>query len=184
MVIDVEADCVRLPLHGEQVKVVGKALVGGKAVRSTDSARARISRPMDCAVNQRGLLADVLHDVDFAAAGPAGLFDVVAQHPERRPNALSARNFDARFESSIGLRKFAQGLQARGSVVSGDAVSSGIFLLQYFDDQVSILLVGVVESLRVVLKLVVAPASAAGFGDPFGGVDRGAVRAVELVAPD
>src|SRR5450631_4579673 len=103
VVIDVEADGVRFPFDGEDVKVVGKALVGGKREGRADTVCAGISGAVDGAVNQRGLFADVFHDVDFSAGGPAGFVDVDAEHPEGGPDALSARNLHAGFEAAVGL---------------------------------------------------------------------------------
>jgi hypothetical protein len=38
---------------------------------------------MNRAVANAGFLSVVLHDVAFAACGPADLVDIMAQHPER-----------------------------------------------------------------------------------------------------
>src|ERR1700687_3018606 len=111
MVVDLEADHVRFPLDSEDVEVVGKAPVARKRIRSADTVRAGISRAVDGAVYEAWFLADVLHDVDFAAVGPPGFVDVVAQHPECGPDSLSARNLDAGLEAPIGLRKLALSFQ-------------------------------------------------------------------------
>src|SRR5216684_7248915 len=103
IVVHVEADHRRFPLHGENVIIIRKLLLVGKAVRISDSPRTRISRSMDCAVNHSRLFADILHDVDLAAAGPSCCSNVVAQHPERGPNPLAARNLDARLKTAVRL---------------------------------------------------------------------------------
>jgi hypothetical protein len=66
---------------------------------------------MNGSMDHRRLLADIFHDVDLATRRPLLLVDVVAQHPERRPHSLSARNLDSGFEAAIGLRKLVGGLE-------------------------------------------------------------------------
>src|SRR5437764_15469124 len=116
MVIDVKANRVRFPFHSERAELVGEALVGWKPIRCANSVIAGIAGAVNGAVNQTRFFADIFHDVDLAAGGPAGFVDVVAQHPKCRPDALSARNLDAGLEAAVGLRKFAKCLQARRSV--------------------------------------------------------------------
>src|SRR5277367_2230503 len=82
IIVDVEADYVRLPLHGVEVKIVEEGLVAGKCKRSADAVFTGISWAVNRAVNLSWLFANIFHDVDFAAVGPAGFIDVVAQHPE------------------------------------------------------------------------------------------------------
>ena len=52
--------------------------------------------------DHRGVLADVLHDVDLTAAGP--LVDVVvgSQHPERGPRSASFGELDAGLDLAVG----------------------------------------------------------------------------------
>ena len=47
-----------------------------------------------------GLAAAVLHDVELAARGPADAGEVVAEHPERRPESLSRGELDARLDAA------------------------------------------------------------------------------------
>ena len=64
---------LRLPLDGEDVEVVGERAAAGQRVRRADRRRRRSSRDraaVPCTIV--GLRADVLHDVDLAAGGPAG----------------------------------------------------------------------------------------------------------------
>src|SRR5579862_9916307 len=78
VIINVEANRVRFPLDGEYMEVIGEGLVAGKSAGCADALRPRISRTMNSAVDKRRLFADVFHDVDFAAAGPACFVDIVA----------------------------------------------------------------------------------------------------------
>ena len=61
---------------------------------------------MKRSVDHRRFPADILHDVDLTAVGPVNRIDIVAQHPECRPDALPKRNLDPRFEAAIGLAEF------------------------------------------------------------------------------
>src|SRR5580698_2035091 len=108
-------------------------------------------------MNEIRLFADIFHDVDLAAVRPRHLVDVCAEHPERWPDSLSPRNLDSGLESSIRLRKFPRGLQARRSVVAHHSLGAGVLLLENFDNEVAILLVGIPRAVRVVLQFVVAP---------------------------
>src|SRR5215472_6713082 len=101
---------------------------------------AVVARPVDGPVHQRRFFADVLHNVNLAAFWPAGLRDVVPQHPKRGPNTLTFWDFHAGFEAAVLLGKLAERLQARGSVVAGDAVRAGVFFREHSDDQVPALL--------------------------------------------
>src|SRR5580704_11587984 len=107
MIVDVETNHVRFPLNREKMKVVGKALIICKWVGCANAVPAGISGTVDRAVDDRGFLADILHDVDLAAVGPARFVDIGAEHPEGGPDSLSTRYLNARLESSIGLRKLA-----------------------------------------------------------------------------
>src|SRR6266852_3357398 len=70
--IDIEADCVGLPFDRVEMKVVGEILAGGQAEGRGDVARsADGARAMQRSVNGAWLLADIFHDVDFAALLPA-----------------------------------------------------------------------------------------------------------------
>ena len=86
------------------MKIVGEILCsrqvedGGSVAGLSDGA-GTVERSVDGA----RFLADIFHDVDFAALGPADGSDVVAKHPEGRPHSLPRRNFDTRLEAAIGL---------------------------------------------------------------------------------
>ena len=70
--IDIEADCVGLPFDRVEMKVIGEILAGGQAERRSGAARsADGARAMQRSVNGAWLVADIFHDVDFAALRPA-----------------------------------------------------------------------------------------------------------------
>src|SRR5947208_6041905 len=125
--IDVEADGPGLPLNGVEMKIIGEILAGGKA-----EGRAGIARlgdgagAVERAVNRAGLLADIFHDVDFAALGPADRTDVIPKHPEGGPHSLSRGNFNARLETAIRLAEEALRFQTGGGVIARRAVAAGI----------------------------------------------------------
>src|SRR5262249_12997093 len=100
---------------------------------------AGVSRSVHGAVNCRGLTADVFHDVDLAAGGPAHRANVVTEHPEGGPDTLSERNLNACLESAITLAEESLRLQPRRGVVALDAVRAGEALASGFDDQISLL---------------------------------------------
>ena len=105
--------------------------------------------------------------------------DVVAEHPERRPDALARRHLDARLEAAVRLRELAAGVDAARRVVAAadsDSARATISRLPWPSTR------DVVGAVGVVLELVVAPAVAAGVEAPLAAVDR-APGAVELVAP-
>src|SRR3954466_3965958 len=127
--------------------------------------------------------ANVFHDVDLAACRPALLPNVVAQHPERRPDSLSVRNFDARFKPSILLRELALRLQPARRVITGDSVSPAVFFLKGLNDKISALLNYVLRAAGVILEFLISPSVTARFCYPLRGIDRRTIRTVELVAP-
>src|SRR5215472_10008492 len=181
-VIPIEANGGGLPLDREYMKIVRES-AAGQRVNGGQRGRTRVAGPVHAAMHLVGLLADVLHDVDLAAGGPADGIDVVTEHPERGPDSLPGRNLDASLEAPVGLREVGGGLQAGRGVAAGDTVGAGVVLLEHVDDEVSILLNGILGACRVVLELVVSPAIAAALERPFGRVRRGAVATGKLGAP-
>src|SRR4051812_7398796 len=109
--VHVKANDVRLPLYGENVKVVGKA-TGRQRVRATEWVSSRVAGTVEGTVYFRRLETDVLHDVDLAARRPSNSGDVVAQHPKGRPDALSVRNLYTCLKSPVPLCEEASRLQA------------------------------------------------------------------------
>src|SRR5436189_120665 len=65
---------------------------------------------------RRRLLADVLHDVELTACGPAVGGNAVAEHPEGRPEALAARELRPCFEFAVGLREGPECLEPRRGI--------------------------------------------------------------------
>src|ERR1700728_330252 len=102
VIVDVEANRVRLPFHGINVEVVGEASPAGKREGGADAIRTVIAWAMNRSMDHRWFLADILHDVDLAAGGPLDSLDIGTQHPKCRPDPLSPRNLDARFETPVG----------------------------------------------------------------------------------
>src|SRR3989442_12321433 len=139
---------------------------------------------MKSAVNDRRFLSNIFHDVDLAAVRPASSTNIVTQHPERRPDALAVRDFDSRFKPSVGLAEFILGKQSCRSVVASYVIRAGESFLNCFDYELATVLIRVYGSTRIVLKFVVAPAVAADIKGQFAGINRRAIGAVELVAPN
>ncbi len=118
---------------------------------------------MNRAVNDGGFFANVLHNVDFATGWPRDLIDVGSQHPEGRPNALSAGNLDACLETPVGLRELALRLQSGGRIVPAHAVGAGVFFFNNLDDELPIMQVRILRTGGIGLQFVVAPSPSAGF---------------------
>src|SRR5205823_2413666 len=78
------------------------------------------------AVYPAGLLADVLHDVDLAAPGPAGGGDIIAQHPESGPQPLPTRYLNTGLDATVLPRAQPLGLKpGRGVFGSGERGTRG-----------------------------------------------------------
>src|SRR6478736_3975200 len=71
MVVDVEPDLVLLPLDRVEVIPVGERLAIGAREQHRRPVRARVAGAVDRPMDDVRLAADVLHDVDLAARGPA-----------------------------------------------------------------------------------------------------------------
>ena len=183
--VDVEADFGGFPFDGVDVEGFVEIFAAGEFCGSGEIGGGAVGeRAVDGAVDGGGLFADIFHDVDFAAFGPADGFDVVAEHPEGGPDALALRDFDAGFEAAEGLGEEALGFQARGSVFAGDVIGAFEIFFARGDDEIAVFDVGVFAAIGVGLELVVAPAFAAEVVGPFFRVGGGAVGAVEFVGPD
>ena len=125
-------------------------------------------------------VADVFQDVNLATGGPAFRVNVGAQHPERGPDSLSARDFDARLDATVSPGPLALGIQTRRGVTA-----AAVTFLVGFDDQLSSFNAGVVGARGVILLFVVAPAAViAQAVTPFCRIGRTTVRLVELVIPN
>src|ERR1051325_1592283 len=172
--VDIPADRVQLPLDREHVKRVREG-PPCEVVGAGDTIRTGAACTGHCAVPGRGLLSDVLHDVDLAAPGPADPPDVEAQHPERGPQPLSSRNLNARLDAAEPQSPQTLGLEARRRV---RAVAER--LLPRLDYQIAVLEVCILDPIGIVLELGISPATASRVPCPFRGVERGAV---ELIVP-
>ena len=139
---------------------------------------------MKSAMNDRRLLADIFHDVDLAAVRPVSSIDVVTQHPKCRPDTLAVRNLNSRFKPSVSLAELILGEQSCRSVIASYVIRAGESFLNCFDYELATVLIRVYGSTRIGLEFVVAPAVAADIKGPFAGINRRAVGAVELVAPN
>lgn len=89
-----------------------------QSIRLPDAAPSGIARPVGGPVIHRDVVVkgpEVLHDVELAARGPADGADVLAQHPESRPDALAKRELDPRNNPPIlptEIRRMRRGLRA------------------------------------------------------------------------
>src|ERR1035441_418459 len=128
---------------------------------------------------------EILHDVDFAAGGPTDRPDVLAEHPERRPDALTKWNLDAGDDHPVlpiavgGMRRGSRtsALQTRGGVVAGTVANRA-------NDQIAVaILEGILRRIGIGFGLAVSPSAAAQIVIPLGGIGRTSGRSVEFVAP-
>ncbi len=128
-------------------------------------------------------MPDIFHDVDLAAFWPTVFRYVVAEHPERRPDALTFRNLDARFESAIRLGEKILCLESRGSVVASDTIRASEFFLLSGDNQIAVLDFNVLRARSVSLELLIAPALAAQVVRPLCRIGSGAIGRREFIGP-
>src|SRR3989442_7116083 len=164
------------------MEVVGK-LAGRQVVGPRQTVFSRVAGAVHAAMHLLRLLPNVLHDVDLAAARAADGANIVSEQPKGRPYSLSPRNLDAGLEASILLLKQSQSLETCGSVLTRDAFGPLVGLLAGGDDQIAILHLDVLGSVRIGLEFIVAPA-AAGFHDPLVRIGRGTLRSAEFVGPN
>jgi hypothetical protein len=108
-----------------------------------------------------GSAPDVVHDVDLAAGGPALAVDVRAEHPERGPQALAARDLDAGFEASVRLCEAAFRRESRRRVVARDAVAARESLGARGDDERAAADDRALGAVGIGLEFEIAPAGAA-----------------------
>src|SRR5205823_6937832 len=152
--VDEPANRVRLPLDRKHVKGVGER-ARAQVVGAADAVGTRVVGAGRRAVHPARLLPDVLHDVDLAAAGPADLRDVVAQHPERGPQPLPPRDLNARLDPAVAPRPQALGLEARRGVgLVAERLAPGL------DHEVTVFEARVFDPIGIELELAVPPAVA------------------------
>jgi hypothetical protein len=183
--VDVEANFGGFPFDGVDVEGFGKVFAAGEFSGGGEIGRGTVGeRAVDRTVNGGGLFADIFHDVDLAALGPADRVDVVAEHPKGGPDTLAFWNFYPGFEAAEGLSEQALCLQTRGRVFAGDAVAAFKIFFASGDNEVAVLDAGVLPAIRVGLEFVIAPTVAAEVVGPFFRVGSGTVGGVEFVGPD
>src|SRR6266702_2214358 len=173
-IVDVPANRARVPFDGEDMKRVGEG-TSAQLVRAGDALCTGVAGAMHRAVHPARLLADVLHDVDLAARGPADRDAVIAQHPKGGPQALPTRDLNPCFHAAVAPRAQPLGLESGGRIVT---ISER--LTASLDDEVAACDTRVFGAVGVELELRVAPAVAPGLADPFSRIEG---RAVELVVP-
>src|SRR3990172_8947389 len=172
--VHVPANRLRLPLDGIHVKTLGER-AGGQLIRGPHALGTRVAGTVHGAVHQGGFPADVLHDVDLAALGPADFVAVVAQHPEGGPQSLPARDLNPCLHAGVSPRSQPLGLQPGRRVLAIPRP-----LLPGHDNEVAVFDTRVFGAVGVELQLGVAPAVAPGLPHPFRRVEG---RPVEFVAP-
>jgi hypothetical protein len=183
--IDIKANFGRFPFDGVDVEAFGEVFTASEFGGCGEIGGGAVGeRSVNGAVNGAGLLANIFHDVDLAALRPADSADVVAEHPERGPDALPFGNFDARFETAESLREETLCFQPRGRVFAGDVIGALVVFFAGGDDEIAVFDARVLRAVRVGLEFVIAPAVAAEVVGPFFGIGGGAVRTVEFVGPD
>src|SRR5260221_7424463 len=122
------------------------------------------------------LAPDVLHDIYFAASGPAHGAKIVPQHPEGRPYSLSVGELDSRLDSAVF-----ESLKALRFEAGGGVITVAVSFLPRLDHQVAVLDAGILGAIRVILVFVVPPTASAKIEGPFGAINRGSA---ELITPD
>src|SRR3954469_19034273 len=124
-----------------------------------EGRRARIAGAVERGAGGRRLAALVLHDVDLTTLGPRNRRASLPEHPERRPESLTRRQLDPRFDPTgrrehlAARRDLRRGVLAR-PVVTGESrrSSAGDDLELPFTVQRDVL-----RRVRVILFFVVAP---------------------------
>src|SRR5437016_4470013 len=125
LVVYIPHDLARVPGNRVDVKVTPEQWAN--RTRRADAAWSGVSRPVDGPVYRRRAGAEMLHDIDLTATGPAGLADVLAQHPERGPDPARSRDLYPRLYQPVPHRHPVLGAQPRGGVPAATAPPPGQF---------------------------------------------------------
>ena len=160
LAVEVPGDAVGIPFDPVGVEFVSEFLAIWQRGRTNDSAAPGIARTVDVPVERRRFLADVLHDVDLAVVGPPNGPVVVAHHPERRPDSLSLRDLDSRFDLSVLRIELVFRGELRGGVGAW-AVPAGVAQSVVLRGDGQVAVAGqcrVLPGIGVVLQFVVTPA--------------------------
>src|SRR3979490_3181038 len=112
------------------MEVVRETAIARQGVRAADAELVRIAGTVKGAVDRGRFAADVFQDIDLPTVRPANLLDLVAKHPERRPQSLTVRNLDARLDAAIGHFEAAQRVDARRCELPSDAVETGVVFFE------------------------------------------------------
>src|SRR5215471_4140586 len=132
----------------------------------------------------RGFPADVFHNVDLTASRPARSVDIVAKHPECRPDPLAERYFYPGFNAAVFLLEFAFRQQPGRRVVATDSVLTSEGLVDYLYDQVAApIQISILSAAGVGLEFVVSPAIAADIVTPLSRIRLGPCWPIELIGP-
>src|SRR5712691_8038659 len=76
-VVGIETNRIGFPLHCVNVKISREPPAFGQLVGRSYSISCAVAGPVQGSVHCRRFLANILHDVDLAASGPARLADVI-----------------------------------------------------------------------------------------------------------
>lgn len=183
---------------GRPLDAVGVPRVGAAAVRVglllADVAVGRVAGAVQGGAGPVAV-ADVLHDVRLARAGPRDrrVVDVAAEHPEGGPEAVTDRQLHAGADLAVGEVELGVGVDAAGGEVEGAVRRGGARLaVLRLQDEGAVLGADVVRRVDVGLRLPVdgAHLRAGAHHPPLGAVqarggevveERGAVRAARVL---
>src|SRR4051794_3738709 len=182
LAVEVPDDRVLVPLHRIGVHVGAEHCVAG-GVGLQEERITGVVGTVHGSDHVLGVTADVLHGVDLADRRPLDLV-VLAQRPERRPGTDAGGHLGADLEPGVLPAPQPMGGEPGRGDEAVPAVGAVPGLLEGGDHEVALAVgVRVVGAVGVALQLVVG-----GVGEllelPVPGVGQGAVRPVELVAPD
>ncbi len=135
------------------------------------------SGPVHSAVHNGRLPADILHNINFAAFRPTHGGNIVAEHPESWPHALSRRSFHPDLDLSVLHAEFSFCFYA-----SGSEAARTCFNCAYNQMTVTVLKY-VFGTSRIHLEFMIAPATTSQIKSPFRRVGRRAFMVIEFIAP-
>lgn len=118
-IIHVPADTLRLPVDRKNMEFVLQRLPARQRILSPSTISSRITGPMNGAMYDIRLSADIFHNIDLTAHRPADFAKIFSKHPERGPDALPERELYASLHQTIGKRKFSARNQTCGGNAAG-----------------------------------------------------------------
>src|ERR1017187_5913650 len=113
LVVEKEINAFWRPLDGIDMEII-KRLV--RVQRAAVGLMFAIHGIMQGAMNAGGFFADKFHDVNLAAARPADLRPILAEHPDGGPDAFALGDFGARLNASVLPTRLAASGQAGSGV--------------------------------------------------------------------